>query len=62
MHRILKDQWISIDRIAKDHHIISASLVRRLAKERKFRALKPFVPIATYRFLKSKKGRILFKS
>lgn len=62
MHRILKDQWISIDRLAKDHHIISASLVRRLARERKFRALKPFVPGPTYRFLKSKKGRMLFKT
>lgn len=62
MHRILKDRWISIDRLAERHHIISASLVRRLAREKKFQALKPFVPGVTYRFLISKKGRSLFKS
>jgi [citrate (pro-3S)-lyase] ligase len=62
MHRILKDQWISIDRLAKEHHIVSASLVRRLAKDKKFRLLKPFVPGVTFRYLISKKGRQLFKS
>ncbi len=62
MHRILKDQWISIDRLAKDHHIVSASLVRRLARDQKFKSLKPFVPGVTYRFLVSKKGKALFKS
>jgi [citrate (pro-3S)-lyase] ligase len=62
MHRILKDQWISIDRLSQDHHIISASLVRRLARDQKFRSLKPFVPGVTYRFLVSRKGKALFKS
>lgn len=62
MHSILKEQWISIDRLSKDHHIVSASLVRRLAKDKKFLLLKPFVPGVTYRFLISKKGRSLFKS
>ncbi len=62
MQKILKDRWISIDRLAKDHHIVSASLVRRLAKDKKYRLLKQFVPGVTYRFLISKKGRQLFKS
>jgi [citrate (pro-3S)-lyase] ligase len=62
MHRILKDQWISIDRLSHDHHIVSASLVRRLARDQKFKSLKPFVPGVTYRFLISKKGKALFKS
>ena len=60
MKDILKDAWISIERLSKDGKIISASLVRRLAKEKNFEDIKTLVPNATYEFLISKEGQELF--
>ncbi len=60
MKRILKDKLVIVERLQKDFVTISASIVRKLAKQKKFDELKNFVPKATYQFLKSKKGRALF--
>lgn len=61
MKRILKDKLIIVERLQKDFVTISASIVRKLAKQKKFDELKNFVPKPTYQFLKSKKGRALFR-
>jgi [citrate (pro-3S)-lyase] ligase len=61
MKTILKDKIKIIDRLAIDDLILSASYVRKLAKEKKFDDIKNLVPKPTYVFLKSKKGRNLFK-
>jgi [citrate (pro-3S)-lyase] ligase len=60
MKEILGDQLIVVDRKMFDSHIISASLVRKLAKEGKFDELKPYVPAVTFDFLISDEGKSLF--
>jgi [citrate (pro-3S)-lyase] ligase len=60
MERLLKDRLIKVERYEKDDKIISASLIRKLAKEKKFEELKQYVPQPTYKFLKSAKGKALF--
>ncbi|MCR3907074.1 MAG: GNAT family N-acetyltransferase [Tenericutes bacterium] len=59
MQRILKDKLIMVERLEKNDKIISASMIRKLAKEKKYDELKPYVPHATYKFLKSAKGKAL---
>ena len=60
MVSILKDKVIIIDRLKKDDLVLSASYVRKLAKEKNFDEIKKIVPPSTYTYLKSKKGRKLF--
>jgi [citrate (pro-3S)-lyase] ligase len=60
MKTILKEQLNIIPRKTYHHDIISASYVRKLAREKKYDMIKPIVPKATYKFLISKKGRALF--
>jgi len=60
MKQILKDKLVIVERLQKDFVTISASIVRKLAKQNKFDELKNFVPKPTYQYLKSKKGRALF--
>lgn len=57
---ILGNQITIIERLAFQEKVISASYVRSLAKQKKYNELKFVVPHATYKFLISKKGRILF--
>jgi len=60
MKAILKEKLNIIPRKTYHQEIISASYVRKLARERKYDMIKPIVPKATYKFLISKKGRALF--
>lgn len=60
MRDILKEKWIMIPRLQIKNTFVSASLVRRLASEKKFDELKSYVPDATYQFLISKEGLKLF--
>jgi len=60
MHEILNDAWQSIERIKCDEEVISASYVRKLAKEQNYDKIKTLVPLATYQFLLSKEGKALF--
>lgn len=57
MQSILKEKLIIIDRKTYNNDVISASLVRKLAREKSFDQLKLYVPKATYQFLTSKKGQ-----
>jgi [citrate (pro-3S)-lyase] ligase len=60
MKEILKDQWILIDRLQIQNQIVSASFVRKLAKENKYDVLKNYVPEETYQYLISTEGKKLF--
>ena len=59
---ILGNKLKIIDRLSLDQNAISASLVRKLANEQKFEEIKKLVPKATYKYLKSKKGRQLIEN
>jgi len=60
LKEILKDKLIVIDRVKKDQEVISASYVRKLAEQKRFKDIKLITPKATYCFLKSNKGKKLF--
>jgi [citrate (pro-3S)-lyase] ligase len=49
-----------LDRLAIDGSVVSASRVRKLAKNEQFDAIKKLVPKVTYDYLMSKEGRELF--
>jgi len=58
IHKILPKYNVEIEeveRLANKDEVISASKVRKLAKESKFDILKELVPVPTYRYLKSKR-------
>ncbi|MFH0766955.1 MAG: adenylyltransferase/cytidyltransferase family protein [Bacillota bacterium] len=60
MKQILKDQLIVINRLEKNSVTVSASFVRKLAKDHQYEVLKSYVPNVTYRYLKSSKGKAIF--
>ena len=60
MKKILKDKLVVIERLRNKQDVVSASLIRKLAKEKKYDLIKLYTPAVTYKFLKSKKGRALF--
>jgi [citrate (pro-3S)-lyase] ligase len=60
MKKILQNQLVIVDRLEKDSQTISASYIRKLAREHQFELIKELVPKATYQFLKSKKGQKVF--
>ena len=60
MKEILGEKLVEIERVQLDSNIVSASFVRKLAKELKYDELKKYVPNETYKFLKSPQGRKLF--
>lgn len=60
MKMILKDQLKVINRVEANQAPISASLVRKLAKEGSYDLIKPLVPKTTYEYLISKEGQALF--
>jgi [citrate (pro-3S)-lyase] ligase len=60
MKKILKDKLVVIERLRNKQDVVSASLIRKLAKEKKYEIIKLYTPLATYKFLKSKKGKALF--
>lgn len=60
MRLIIKERLVVIKRLKHDESVVSASLVRKMAKHHDFVALKEVVPNATYKFLKSPKGMALF--
>lgn len=60
MKHILGDQLVIIERMKQNDETISASYIRKLAKEKNFEQIKKLVPNPTYQFLKSKKGQKLF--
>lgn len=60
MKKMIGNHVLVIPRKSVDDQIISASLVRKLAKNKDFKTIKRFVPEATYEFLISEKGRRLF--
>jgi len=60
MKTMLGDRLVIVDRLTQNEDVVSASLVRKLAKNGQFDKIKAMVPPATYRFLTSKEGRILF--
>ncbi len=60
MKEMLGDQVNIIPRKLEDNKVISASLVRQLAKIKDYKAIKQLVPKATYKYMTSKKGRELF--
>ena len=60
MKHILGENLIMIDRKKHGNKVISASYVRSLAKEKRYDEIKEVVPNETYKFLISKKGRLLF--
>ncbi len=60
MKTILKDKLKIITRIENNQQPISASLVRKLAKNQQYNKIKSLVPKATYQFLISAKGKALF--
>lgn len=60
MKEMLYEQVQIIPRKSLGQQVISASYVRKLAHEKDYKTIKQLVPKATYKFLLSKKGRILF--
>ncbi len=60
MKKILGDKLVIVERMKQDDETVSASYVRKLAKDQKFDEIKKLVPRPTYQFLKSKKGKKLF--
>jgi [citrate (pro-3S)-lyase] ligase len=60
MKRILKDKLVIIERLRNKQNVVSASLIRKLAIEKKYDMIKLYTPAPTYKFLKSKKGKALF--
>lgn len=60
MKKILKNKIVVIDRLRNRQDVVSASLIRKLAKEKKYDLIKQYTPHATYKFLKSKQGKALF--
>lgn len=60
MKDMLKDHLVIVKRLERDGSVISASLVRNMAKNHAYETLKQYVPLSTYQFLKSKKGMALF--
>ncbi len=60
MKAILKDKLKIIKRIENNQEPISASFVRKLAKNHQYKEIKQLVPKATYQFLISAKGKALF--
>ncbi|PKK99206.1 MAG: [citrate (pro-3S)-lyase] ligase [Tenericutes bacterium HGW-Tenericutes-2] len=60
MKKILQDKLVVIERLRNKQDVVSASLIRKLAKEKKYDLIKFYTPVATYKFLKSKKGKALF--
>ncbi len=60
MKKILKDKLVVIERLRNKQDVVSASLIRKLAKEKKYDIIKLYTPTPTYKFLKSKQGKALF--
>ncbi len=61
MKLMLNEQLVIVKRLEKDQTVISASLVRKMAKYQDYESIKALVPKATYQFLKSNAGKALFK-
>lgn len=60
MKKILGEKLKIIPRKSHHEEIISASIVRQLMQEKKYKDIKPLVPKATFHFLMSKEGKALF--
>ncbi|MDO9628925.1 MAG: adenylyltransferase/cytidyltransferase family protein [Acholeplasmataceae bacterium] len=60
MKKILKEKLVVIERLRDKQNVVSASLIRKLAVEKKYDMIKMYTPTPTYKFLKSKKGKALF--
>ena len=60
MKKILKDKLVIIERLRNKENVVSASLIRKFAVEKKYDMIKLYTPAPTYKFLKSKKGKALF--
>ena len=60
MKKIFESKLIIIDRITHQDQVISASYVRKLAKEKRFDDIKKIVPDATYEFLISLDGQAIY--
>lgn len=60
MKEMLDEKVYIIPRKIYNEQVISASLVRKLAKEKDYKTIKKLVPKASYKYLISKKGRASF--
>ncbi|MBU1142172.1 MAG: adenylyltransferase/cytidyltransferase family protein [Firmicutes bacterium] len=60
MKKILRDKLVIIERLRNKENVVSASLIRKFAVEKKYDMIKLYTPAPTYKFLKSKKGKALF--
>ncbi len=61
MKQYLDDKLVVIERKTLDDNPISASTVRKLLKKNGLKAIRNYVPEATYRYLQSEKGQAIIK-
>ncbi|MCF7930665.1 MAG: GNAT family N-acetyltransferase [Acholeplasmataceae bacterium] len=60
MKEMLQERLVIVKRLEHDGSAVSASRVRKMASHHDYQGIKEIAPIATYKFLKSKKGLALF--